>query len=216
MYFDKYRGNDKIGRAIIVNRPVGKSCPTNCPLLNNGCYAKKTEKRFDNARAAVEENMDITADDLVSLLDSASKQGKDIRVHERGEFLHDGKLDRPYLNAWHKALSLRPNHPHIWAYTHVYLKSIAKLAQPKVSVYASVHNEEDVKKAQNKGFKLFAWQVDIRKRKGGSPDVSKKLNLPILGETLVCPEQRLGRKKITCDKCRWCIEGKGNVVFLKT
>jgi hypothetical protein len=217
VYFDTRRGNEKLGKQVVVlNRPVGQTCPSNCPLLGKGCYAEKTEKRFELTRGVAKRNLEVSQCDIVSLIDFARKTSKDIRVHERGDFLKDGRLDQSYLKAWQKAIAVSQDLPYIWGYTHVYQKSIAKLQSKKVNVYASVHNEEDVRKAKKKGFKLFAWQIDTPKKKGGSKDHPAKVDLPILGKTLVCPEQRLGRKKITCDKCRWCVEGKGHVVFLKS
>jgi hypothetical protein len=38
-------GNDKLGKGcIVVSRPVGDTCPSDCDYLNNGCYAEHTEK----------------------------------------------------------------------------------------------------------------------------------------------------------------------------
>ncbi len=210
-------GNEKLGKKVyVINRPVGVTCPSSCALLHYGCYAEKTENRFSRAKRVGFLNLKVKTEELVGMIRDAYQNKKDIRIHERGDFVYKGKSDRKYIQAWKKAVDVSLNIPYIWVYTHVYQKSIAQLQRKKVSVYASVHNTEDVKKAKAKGFKLFAWAIDIPKKKGGSKDFPAKIDLPILGSTLVCPEQRFGRKKITCDKCRWCIEGKGNVVFLKS
>ena len=215
MYYDKRRGNEKLGKQVVVfNRPVGTTCPPNCPLLEHGCYAEFTEHRFTQARLVGENNLNATSQELLAMLEFAVSKNKAVRVHERGDFLLDGKIDRKYLRAWQRAIKSVKKLPHIWAFTHVYLKSLANLKD--VNVYASVHNEGDVKKAKQKGFTLFAYLLPDRKKKGGSRDFPKFVNLPVIGKTLVCPEQRLGRKRITCDACRWCVEGKGNVAFLKS
>ena len=217
MYFDKSQVNEKLDKqVVVVNRPVGDTCDPKCPLLNFGCYAEKTEKRFPASRQIGLDNLDADVFDIMEVLEFAVKKGKDVRGHERGDFLLDGRIDRPYLSAWKQAIKKAVSLPWIWFYTHSYSKMIADLHGDKVVMYASVHCEEDVKKAKAKGFNLFAWQINDKKKKGGSRDYPAKVNLPIIGNTLVCPEQRLGRRKITCDKCRWCIEGKGNVVFLKS
>ena len=210
-------GNEKIGKkVVIVNRPVELTCPPDCALLGNGCYAEKTENRFQQARRFAMANLALTVAQIQETIRLAVNMKKDIRIHERGDFLLKGKLDRKYLAAWRKAITASVVKPYIWVYTHVYQKSISNLQQEGVAVYASVHSEKDVKKAKQKGFTLFAWAIDTPKKKGGSQDFPAKIELPVIGKTLVCPEQRLGRKKITCDKCRWCIEGKGNVVFLRS
>jgi hypothetical protein len=164
------------------------------------------------------ENCEVTEYDLVSAIDWAKKEDKDVRIHERGDFYKNGKLDTKYLTAWKKALKIVKDGPWTWGYTHIYSKLIASLSNGKVSVYASVHSEADVKAAKRKGFKLFAYVLKDKKYrpngKKSNKDYPTRVNIPILGDTLVCPEQRLGKDKVTCEKCRWCIEGKGNVAFL--
>jgi hypothetical protein len=163
-----------------------------------------------------EQNIGATAEEIQEAIDFAVESGKDVRLHERGDFLLDNKIDREYVNNWQSVLTATRNLPWIWGYTHVFQVSIAKLRQKRVNLYASVHSTKDIKQAKKKGFKLFAWQIDTPKKRGGSKNFPAKLDMPILGRTLVCPEQRLGRNNITCDKCRWCIEGKGHVIFLKS
>lgn len=107
------------------------------------------------------------------------------------------------------------NLPHTFTYTHIYDHRIAELQDYGVNVYASVHGETDIEEAKKAGFNLFAFATKIPKKKGGTPDAPKYIDLPVLGRTLVCPEQRMGRKRVTCDKCKWCVEGKGNVAFLE-
>ena len=214
------KGNDKLGNSVIVNsRPVGDSCPPGCFFLENGCYAEKVENRFPNARTAGFTNMELTWGSIWTQIRSAYDAGKSMRIHERGDFAmpKDGKsvIDYNYLNAWKKALTETENKPRIWTYTHLYYKCIAELANYGVKVYASVHNDADVKKAKAKGFRLFAFCTTIKKKKGGSRDQAKRIELPVIGKTLVCPEQIMGRKRVTCDSCNWCIDGKGNVAFLE-
>ena len=101
----------------------------------------------------------------------------------------------------------------MWAYTHKFAKSLAGL--PYISMYASVQDSKEVAKAKNAGFKLLAWLTHVRGKPGGNRNVPTRLDIPELdGRTLICPEQRLGWKRVTCDRCRWCVEGKGNVAFL--
>lgn len=216
MYISE-QGNEKLGKnVVVVNRPVELTCPPDCPFLHFGCYAEKTENRFKDARRVSYENLALTVEEIQEIIRIAVSKEKDVRMHERGDFLQNGKADQTYIGNWRKAIAASPDLPYIWGYTHAYQKSIANLQQKNVNIYASVHNEEDVKKAKQKGFKLFAWAIDTPKKRGGSKDFPAKVELPVIGKTLVCPEQRLGRDKVTCDKCRWCVEGKGNVVFLKS
>lgn len=101
------KGNDKLGtRIVIVNRPVGLSCPPSCPFLEKVCYALKTEKRFPAARAFAEENMSVSSDDLLEVLQFAHRNNKAIRIHERGDYAHNnGEVDLAYVDAWKEALT---------------------------------------------------------------------------------------------------------------
>lgn len=218
------KGNEKLGKCIVVSRPVGDSCPSSCPFLNNGCYAEMTEKRFPQSRAAGFDNMIVKRHDVLATIEKAIDKNLSIRMHERGDFLKpNGQLDLRYVNNWVESLKKikRGDRPNIWAYTHIYDKRLLTLAKVGVYLYASVHTDADVKTAKRAGFKLFAYCTKIRKVKGGSTDSPKFVDLPILGRTLVCPEQRLGRKRVTCagtdetTACNWCTMGKGNVAFLE-
>jgi len=218
------KGNDKLGKSVtVMSRPVGNSCPTECFFLGNGCYAEKTERRFGNARVAGFTNMELEWGSIGTAIKIAYDSGRSIRIHERGDFLtekDDRKvIDWNYLNAWKKALKWFKDEygvlPDIWVYSHAYFKAVSDLANFGVKVYASVHNNDHIRKAKKAGFKLFAFCTTIKKKKGGSKDHKKRIDLPVLGNTLVCPEQIMGRKRVTCDTCKWCITGKGNVAFLE-
>lgn len=206
-------GNEKLGNTLVISRPVGTSCPNTCPFLGNGCYAEHTEKQYKATRPFAMANLVVSESEIRSLIDNAVASNKAVRIHERGDFCRDNKLDLPYIKAWIQAIKSSSKLPHIYTYTHKLVKTLAKLP---ISVYASVHNERDIIVAQQAGFKLFAYCSEIqRSKRHSNRHIPTFINLPIIGRTLVCPEQRLGRKKITCDKCRWCIEGKDNVMFLK-
>jgi hypothetical protein len=208
-------GNEKLGKKVnILNRPVGTTCPASCWFLNNGCYAQFTERRFPNSRSLAENNLIVKKEDIKEILEDTVKHDKILRIHERGDFKKEGKIDGKYLKAWKLALKTIKKLPHIWTYTHVLSKQISDLQNFGVNVYASVHSEQEYHKAKDKGFKLFAWVLKDKKKKGGSKDYPKFVDLPVLGRTLVCPEHRRGRQQVTCEKCKWCSEGKGNVVFL--
>lgn len=217
-------GNEKLGsNCYVISRPVGKTCPAGCFFLGNGCYAEKTEKRFPNARKAGFANIHPSVKEITALLDQAEKEGRHIRMQERGDFLLNGKIDYPYIRAWKKALKDRSLSINIWCYTHVYSKEVADLQNYGVKMYASVHNETDIAKAKKAGFSLFAYITTDKRKKGGSHDYAKRIETP-LGMCTVCPEQIHGRKNntknVTCTgskdsiACTLCCRGYSNIVFL--
>lgn len=221
------KGNEKLGKSVfVVSRPVGDTCPADCYFLHNGCYAEATEKRFPNARDAATLNLRVSAQELRSMILEAIRLGKSIRIHERGDFVKphsqtpenpQGELDHPYLHAWRSAIRSIPKaqRPPIWCYTHHYSKEILVLARLGVSVYASVSCDADYERAKTAGFKLFAFTHELTKgKKPAKEKIGSYTENEYAGRTLVCPEQRMGRATVTCDKCKWCIHGKGNIVFL--
>jgi len=223
-----YSGNIKLGKNVsVISRPVGVgktgTCPSGCPFLERGCYAKIIEGRMPNTRKFAENNVITSLEEIFLFLAESKKIRNDVRIHERGDFLLDGKLDIEYLNNWKKALTRFNKNksgyiPKIWVYTHVYHRKVADLQKYGVIVYASVHTEDDIKQAKKAGFKLFAIDSKIQKKRRvkGIQSVSSYIDLPALGRTLVCPEQRMGdTKNITCSTCNYCTTGKGNIAFLK-
>lgn len=208
-------GNEKLGKNVfVISRPVGLTCPSDCFFLHNGCYAERTEKQYKNTRVSAEANIVVTADEIEGMVRYAYSQKKSIRISERGDFGLNNEVDEDYVGAWYNGVKNVRLKPYIFTYTHFLDARVAKLEEVGISVYASVHNEADIEKAKSAGFKRFAYITDIKKKKGGSHDAPKYVELPVIGRTLVCPEQRMGRKKVTCDICKVCVQGKQNIVFL--
>ncbi len=223
-------GNEKLGKSVfVVSRPVGDTCPSDCHFLGNGCYAEFTEKRFPVARKSAHENLRGKATEIRAMIVEALAKNKPIRIHERGDFVRpgsqtaenpQGEVDGNYLRAWVLALQTFQGQalPDIWAYTHLYDSKLLQLAKLGVHLYASVNSDSDYQRAKLAGFTLFAFVTEHKKAKGGSKNFTPRLDI-VYGDdaynrTLVCPEQRLGRDKITCDTCKWCTKGKGNIAFL--
>ncbi len=226
------KGNEKLGTGcLVVSRPVDDTCPDSCQFLHNGCYAEATEKRFPNARTAGFENLHSDRTRIRVLIMTALKDGKTIRWHERGDFaiIENGQkvLDMEYVENIEavclQLLKEGKSLPTMWAYTHIYDKRILTRLSQFITVYASVHNAENMRDAKAAGFSKFAWcDTDEQfpaKGKGGNPDAPK---LAILeGEKFItCPEMRRGRDVITCTgskgtiSCDLCVKGLSNVLFL--
>ena len=139
-------GNEKLGKTVVVSRPVGLSCPPTCFFLGNGCYAEATEKRFKNARLAAMSNLKVLKSDIMEVLEIAKKKKLAVRVHERGDFgIMEGdkfRLDKAYVLAWERAIKSTQDLPPIWFYTHIYDRRLASMKG--VMAYASVHTSGDI------------------------------------------------------------------------
>lgn len=216
-------GNEKLGtNCYVISRPVETTCPKLCPFLNLGCYAEQTEKRFPKARRAGFDNISVTKEEVKQLIDKALTKNKIIRLMERGDWLLNDKIDYDFLNTWKDALREFTTLPKIFGYTHVPHKDISDLINYGVNMYLSVHSEEDIKKGLKANFSLFAYVVKDKKKRGGSKDYPKRLNIPMLGNLLICPEQRKGRNHTTCTgssvpkttACQYCCKGLNSIIFL--
>ena len=230
------KGNDKLGKenCIVVSRPVGDTCPPTCDFLGNGCYAEQLEKIYPGVRPAGMQNLITEKNKIRAMLVNAEKKGKDLRWHERGDFYKDGnKLDLEYIDnilwACRSILQEGGKLPKMWAYTHIYDPKLSRILGKYITMYASVHNHDDVKKAKAAGFELFAWCDSDEKIATKRPRGKKKADqwrselpkLVVLGDDryITCPEIRRGRGVVTCTKsknsvnCQLCVQGLANVLF---
>lgn len=226
-------GNDKLGKGcVVVSRPVGDTCPPTCAFLGNGCYAEQSEKQYPNVRPAGMQNLITEIGRIRSMIIDAIKRNKSIRWHERGDWFLNGELDEKYINnvevACESVIHSGYKLPPMWFYTHIYNARLVKLER-YMAVYASIHNDADMKAAKDAGFKLFAWCdsdtkiAPKRPRSKAKADAWRK-SLPKLvvlnGEKFVtCPEIRRGRGVVTCTgtkdsvECNLCVKGLANVLF---
>jgi hypothetical protein len=226
-------GNDKLGKGcLVVSRPVGDTCPSDCDYLNNGCYAEQSEKMYPGVRPAGMQNLITEKNKIRSMILDAIRREKSIRWHERGDWFLNGELDLEYLAnvtwACDSIVSEGTALPDMWFYTHIYDSRLVAF-EKYMNVYASVHNDSDMNEAKAQGFKLFAWCDSDQKiakkrpkRKAAAAEWRKALpKLVVLnGEKFVtCPEIRRGRGVVTCTptkgsvSCDLCVRGLANVLF---
>lgn len=222
--------NEKVGKTGGTwSRPVGTTCPADCPFLcgvlpdgsampkRHRCYKQRIDARRPNVRDAAARNLDVDTAWAVSLRDDLLKPRVRVaRPHVGGDFLREGRVDRRYLAhvlwAVSEAKRVRPE-LELWVYTHAWreLTPYLPILQRYFACYASVHCEADACAAANAG-----WLLAID---GGASDVNAAGEGGFRNRwgfrTLLCPEQVKGRGNMTCDKCRYCSRGRGNVEFLR-
>ena len=226
-------GNDKLGKGcLVVSRPVGDTCPSDCDFLHNGCYAENTEKIYPGVRPAGMQNLVTEKNRIRSMILDAIRQGKSIRWHERGDWFLNGELDVDYLAnvtwACESIIADGTKLPDMWFYTHIYDARLVSL-EKYMNVYASIHNDEDMGAALSQGFKLFAWcdsdqKIATKRPRNKAKADAWRASLPklvILNGTkfVTCPEIRRGRGVVTCTPtkgsvtCDLCVRGLANVLF---
>ena len=226
-------GNEKLGKGcVVVSRPVGDTCPSDCDYLDNGCYAEHSEKIYPGVRPAAMQNLVTEKNRIRSMILDADRRGKSIRWHERGDWFLNGELDIEYLDnvtwACESILAEGKTLPDMWFYTHIYDSRLVSL-EKYMNVYASVHDDNDMNTARAEGFKLFAWcdsdkKIAPKRPRGKAKAEAWRKSLPKLvvlnGEKFVtCPEIRRGRGVVTCTptkgsvSCELCVKGLANVLF---
>lgn len=227
--------NTKLGERVgSYSRPVGPSCPASCPFLSGKvdggpdipaklrCYAEKVQNRYTSVREKwASESYGLSTRDwnawivrMVAEIKRAHAKARAIRIHVGGDFVRDGKLDRPYiaatLVAYRRARRMGFTVP-TWFYTHVwrdlapYVKLFDKVG---IKCYASVHTAMEANEATKLGFLLA---ID--------PGEEMPDNVPAFvqvhgARAIVCPEMRK-KGKVTCTECMYCPKGLGNVVFYR-
>jgi hypothetical protein len=199
-------GNEKLGRKVkTISREVGPTCPSSCPFLNNGCYAERIQRRRPNVLSAWRSNNDPVWSDVEKQV-----QGRLVRLHVGGDFMNprdQDQIDRAYLARLILLARRVEAKDKWWTYTHAW-KEVAPhlkyLEAAGIATYASVHTEEEQREAERLGFKI-ALCVDARKGEHTGKYWPG-------AKAITCPEQ-IGTKA-SCEDCKYCTEGRGNVVFL--
>ena len=194
--------NRKLGHMAATYREVGPTCPNDCALLGNGCYAGRGFVKFSQRGTFG------TAGDL----DTAA--GVDIVRHVvSGDWLRPwgrGKrLDVKYLQRvtrWHTTTP----RTHGFGYTHAHKLFDAAGHGPTTwpknfNLLASVDSLRDRKAAKRAG-----WDT---------ARVIEKTEDLSAGERL-CPydaARNAGHSspRVTCRTCGWCIGGGADIAFLK-
>jgi hypothetical protein len=185
-------GNRKVGIGVgVTYRPVGPTCPQDCPLLEKGCYAKRGMTVFA-AKASTD-----CDHDLRDLADSPSDL---VRHCISGDAFKDDELDEEYVDG---VIEFHDTHDiEGYMYTHRIKDwvdagySNGYNIPDNMTVVASVDSLEERRLAKLAGFKT-ARVID-------------EASEAVKGEVL-CPFDKqvhdgvlVDDIKTTCENCRMC------------
>ena len=178
----------KLGRAYRTYRPVGTTCPSECPLLNNGCYAQNGPVAMHSSRSATAP--DNWKDKLLQL-----PPGSKIRYMVSGDLFTD---DRPDWGTISGILEVHSNRKDLkgWSYTHGWRRLDASMLNslPNLTVNASTESLDDALRALTNG-----WPT-VMVVPSGFP---KRVEYDQVA-VLVCPNQT--NPEVTCDRCMLCFK----------
>lgn len=197
--------NAKLGPGVgTTYRPVGITCPNTCPLLNNGCYAKRGHVAIQQA---------ISQDDDHDLMKLAGNRL--VRHLVSGDWLKtlaNGRkiLDRALVDA---VIELHRKCPWLtgWGYTHA-IERFDRAGITPASLPSNFHllascDNADQKTAAN----VNGWRT---------ARVIEEVSDKQLDEFL-CPVDAAKRKGIpaekrtNCARCKACFSTNRNIAFLK-
>jgi hypothetical protein len=201
-------GNTKLFSANVIQfgagyRMVGKTCPSTCPLLEKGCYAK-------GGNTAIHMRDRWSSQDGKRLFETVTgtnakgkpnfKQGAYFRLTVSGDIMLDDVLDTEFLQGIIDSANARPDMT-FYSYTHYkgedLLPWLAKMPK-NVTINISCDTNEDIE-----------WAV-----KNNLPYVIvKDLGKKRIGNMLQCPNQTVG---IKCDECKLCFKSDRpfNIAFV--
>ena len=167
-------------------RAVGPTCPSSCPLLDNGCYAQ-------GGRVAMQQRDRYGLDDGTVHREACRSlpQGAIVRLHVSGDVMLNDELDEPYLLDLILAANERPDIT-FYGYTHAW-RVIDRDRFPfpaNLVINASCESFEDAEEAKGLG-----WDVTVVVP---STTAWRRQEL-----TVICPEQSSG---ISCYDCRLCMK----------
>jgi hypothetical protein len=175
--------------------PAEVTCPNATELCKKNCYAKKAERAYKSALDSRMRNYKESKNTLdfgVKLFKwLLLKQPKYFRIHESGDF-----YSQDYLDIWCGIAKLFPKIKFL-AYTQMYDLDYT-LKPDNLIVYWTVW--PDSKRVPNNNLK--AYVIDNGNNK--IPKYNK-------AKGHLCKKGK--GKNITCDKCLYCFEGKGDVRF---
>lgn len=197
--------NAKLGPGVgTTYRPVGITCPNTCPLLKNGCYAKRGHVAIQQARSAHDDHdlMKLGGNTLVRHLVS----GDWLKTIANGRKI----LDRALVSG---VLALHQKCPWLtgWGYTHA-IERFDKAGITPASLPSNFHLLASCDTAEQKAqANANGWRTArvIDELADKQPD------------EFVCPVDAQKRKGIpqarrtNCASCKACFATDKNIAFLK-
>jgi hypothetical protein len=187
-------GNTKTGHVAVTYR-TQDTCPTSCPLMAAGCYARGRIFGIPARLGVVDEDGEYSAVRALAGpagTKGALPQGGLMRANVSGDVLNEtGELDTGYAAALSHIATERPD-ADVFTYTHAWRKLQPDLA-PGVTVNASCESAADLEEAAAAG-----WPTVVT----DPGDESTLIGQTVAGRKVVqCPAQTKG---LTCDQCRLC------------
>lgn len=198
-------GNTKIMGSKKVDATyasIKATCPSSCPLKDDGCYAQTSFVGIINARmnrrAKGQSVLDLARSEAKVIDNSYSggpvPQGRDLRLHVAGDSrtITGTRILNAAVGRWRKR-----GGGSCWSYTHAW-KHVPRSEWTNVSILASVTTTSEVAEARAQG---YAPSIVV-----GEHPSDKAYTLPGSDTTWIpCPNQTRG---VGCTDCQLCFKAE--------
>ncbi len=195
--------NSKLGGGATTYRTQG-SCPTTCPLMGKGCYARGRIFGIPERYGAEDDGEYATVRALADKRGKGLPMGGLFRANVSGDLLDDqGSLDTAYADALSHVATERPD-ADVFTYTHAW-RTLTPDVAPGVTVNASCESAAAIEDAVSAG-----WPTTVVDPGGADTLIGQTIG----GRKVVqCPQQTKG---LTCEQCRLCARPnrKSTVAFV--
>jgi len=186
--------NKKLGAVSVTLASIKGSCPTTCPLQNNGCYAQDSftgmmVRRMDNHVQDANLDASAVAHDEADAIDTLTGK-RPLRIHVAGDCRTNDAAQT--VSAAAQRYSARRGPP-VWTYSHAW-RTVARDSWKDVSVLASCETPQDVADARQRGY--AAARVVPEFQNGTRAWREGDLTM------IPCPEQ--AGSAASCSDCRLC------------
>jgi hypothetical protein len=187
---DKSR-NSKTGLVSATYAPI-QSCPSNCPFLNNGCYAQTsyTGMKLVGLNKEASKIRKVSSNKIARIEAESIRKLKGklpLRLHVVGDC--KTPMAARILSCAAEDYINKNNQP-VWTYTHAW-REIPRENWGDISVLASCETLEECKQAMKRGY--AASVVRLKPFKGTMPFSGLKMT--------ACKELTKG---IKCNDCKLC------------
>jgi hypothetical protein len=181
----RHSENRKVGPVALSTYRTQTSCPTDCPLFANGCYAENSAHGGLGPFGVAERGGRSDLDELRAAIRKL-RRGDVVRLNVSGDYLlDDGTPDFEYI----EVTNAIPPYVAVLSYSHAWRRLNPAMFQDHTRPNASCETEADVAEALAAGWPVVI--VDdgtLPKRVAGRVAVA-------------CPYETSGRQCIDCQLC---------------
>ncbi len=196
----KIAGSQKVDTTYAT---IENSCPNDCPIKNNGCYASLGPiniivRKLDN-EAFKFTGLDVARAEAKAIDNSYGSgqvpEGRFLRLHSAGDSktIKGSRLINSAVKRWKKRGGKENG---VWSYTHAW-KNVPRHVWKDVSMLASISSVKEVKAAQEQG---YAPAIMVEEHLSDKTYILPNSSI----KWIPCPAQT--KEDVACTDCKLCMD----------